>query len=89
VDTVSLSSFVGIQYFVTLKQGSLIRTSNLNVQTDGTSVDSMEYGITETNGTMSGVVVVGTVSGSDAVVQVTVTNAASTSVSVKMAKVAL
>lgn len=83
VDTLALSAFTAVQYLIVLKQGSIVRTSTVVMQTDGTNVDSLEYAINETNGTMSGVVVAGVVSGSNAVLQVTVTNAASSPVTVK------
>jgi len=87
VDTNALSGFTSIEYMVSLKQSSKVRTSKVIVQTDGTSVDMTEFAITETGGTMSGVVVSATTSGSDAVLQVTVTNAATTNVDVKFSKV--
>ena len=89
VDTTALSAFTSIEYMVSLKQGSKIRTSKILVQTDGTSVDMTEFGITETGGTMSGVVVAAAVSSTNAVLQVTVTDASSTNVTVKFSKVAL
>ena len=74
---------------VSLKQGSKVRTSKVVVQTDGTSVDMTEFAITETGGTMSGVVVSAAVSSTNAVLQVTVTDASSTNVTVKFSKVKL
>jgi hypothetical protein len=89
VDTTALSAFTSIEYMVSLKQGSKVRTSKVLVQTDGTSVDMTEFAITETGGTMSGVVVSAAVSSTNAVLQVTVTDASSTNVTVKFSKVAL
>jgi hypothetical protein len=89
VDTTALSSFTSIEYMVSLKQGSKVRTSKVVMQTDGTSVDMTEFAITETGGTMSGVVVSATTASTDAVLQVTVTDAASTNVTVKFSKVKL
>jgi hypothetical protein len=57
VDTTALSGFTSIEYMVSLKQGSKVRTSKVVVQTDGTSVDMTEFAITETGGTIAGVVV--------------------------------
>ena len=87
IDTNALSGFTSIEYMVSLKQGSKVRTSKVIVQTDGTSVDMTEFAITETGGTMSGVVVSATTSGSNQVLQVTVTDAASTNVAVKFSEV--
>ena len=87
IDTNALSGFTSIEYMVSLKQGSKIRTSKVIVQTDGTSVDMTEFAITETGGTMSGVVVSATTSGSNALLQVTVTDAATTNVTVKFSEV--
>ena len=87
VDTTALSGFTSLEYMVSLKQGSKVRTSKVVMQTDGTSVDMTEFAITETGGSMSGVVVSATTSGSDAVLQVTVTDASSTNVTVKLAKI--
>jgi hypothetical protein len=89
VDTTALSAFTSIEYMVSLKQGSKIRTSKVIVQTDGTSVDMTEFAITETGGTIAGVVVSAAVSSTNAVLQVTATDAASTNVTVKFSKVAL
>ena len=89
VDTTALSAFTSIEYMVSLKQGSKIRTSKIVVQTDGTSVDMTEFAITETGGTISGVVVSAAVSSTNAVLQLTATDAASTNVTVKFSKVAL
>ena len=89
VDTTALSGFTSLEYMVSLKQGSKVRTSKVVLQTDGTSVDMTEFAITETGGTMSGVVISATTSGSDAVLQATVTDASSTNVTVKLAKIKL
>jgi len=89
VDTTALSAFTSIEYMVSLKQGSKIRTSKVLVQTDGTSVDMTEFAITETGGTMTGVVVAASVSSTNAILQVTVTDASSTNVTAKFSKIAL
>jgi hypothetical protein len=89
ISTTALSAFTSIEYMVSLKQGSKVRTSKVVVQTDGTSVDMTEFAITETGGQMTGVVISATTSGSDAVLQATVTDAATTNVDVKFSKVKL
>jgi hypothetical protein len=89
IDTTALSAFTSIEYMVSLKQDSKIRTSKVVVQTDGTSVDMTEFAITETGGTIAGVVVSAAVSSTNAVLQLTATDAATTNVTVKFSKVAL
>jgi len=89
VDTTALSAFTSIEYMVSLKQGSKVRTSKVVVQTDGTSVDMTEFAITETGGTIAGVVVSAAVASTNGVLQLTVTDAATTNVTVKFSKVAL
>jgi hypothetical protein len=89
IDSNALSGFTSTEYMVSLKQGSKIRTSKVIVQTDGTSVDMTEFAITETGGTMSGVVVSATASAGNALLQVTVTDATSTNVTVKFSEVKL
>ena len=89
VDTTALSAFTSIEYMVSLKQGSKVRTSKVVVQTDGTSVDMTEFAITETGGTITGVVVSAAVASTNGVLQVTATDATTTNVTVKFSKVAL
>lgn len=89
ISTTALSAFTSIEYMVSLRQATKVRTSKVVIQTDGTSVDMTEFAITETGGTMSGVVVSATTASTDAVLQVIVTDAASTNVNVKFSKVKL
>jgi hypothetical protein len=89
VDTTALSAFTSIEYMISIKQGSKVRTSKVILQTDGTSVDMTEFAITETGGTIAGVVVSATTASSNGKLQVTVTDALSTNATVKLSKVAL
>lgn len=89
IDSIALTSFTSAEYLLSLKQGSKIRTSKVIVQDDGTNVDMTEFAITETGGTMSGVVVSAAASSGNAVLQLTVTDAATTNVTVKLSKVVL
>jgi hypothetical protein len=89
IDTNALSGFTSIEYMVSLKQGSKIRTSKVIVQTDGTSVDMTEFAITETGGTIAGIVISAAVSSTNAVLQVTATDAATTNVTVKFSEIKL
>jgi hypothetical protein len=89
IDTTALSAFTSIEYMVSIKQGSKTRTSKVILQTDGTSVDMTEFAITETGGTLAGVVVSATTASSNGKLQVTVTDALSTNATVKFSKIAL
>jgi hypothetical protein len=89
IDTTALSAFTSIEYMVSLKQGTKVRTSKVIVQNNGTSVDMTEFAITETGGVISGVAISAAVSGTDGVLQATITDATSTNVTVKLSKVAL
>ena len=87
IDTIALNSFTTVKYVVSIKQGSKIRSSEIIAQTDGSSVDHTEFGITETGGPMFGVLASVSVSSTNAVLQVTITNAATTNATVKIQKV--
>jgi len=87
VDTNALSGFTTLKYLVSIKQGSKIRSSQIIAQTDGTSVDYAEFGVVETGGPMNGVLVAASVSSTNCVLQVTITNAASTNATVKIQKI--
>lgn len=89
VDTVALSSFTSMEYTLSIKQGSKIRSSKVLVHTDGTSVDSTEYGIMEMGGGISGILVTASVSSTNAILQVTITDAATTNATVKLIKTML
>ena len=89
VDTTALSAFTSIEYMVSLKQGSKTRTSKVIMQTDGTSVDMTEFAITETGGTLAGVVVSAATASTNGVLRVTVTDADTSNVTVKFSKIKL
>ena len=78
-----------MEYTLSIKQGSKIRSSKVLVHTDGTSVDSTEYGIMEMGGGISGILVTASVSGTNAILQVTITDAATTNATVKLIKTML
>ena len=86
IDTIPMNSFISAEYLVTITQGSKVRTSKVIMHEDGTSVDMTEYGITETGGAIAGVVVSATTSSTNAVLQVTITDAATTIARVKMSR---
>lgn len=87
IDTNALSSFTTVKYVVSIKQGSKIRSSEIIAQTDGTNVDYTEFGITETGGTMTGVLVEAVAVSTNAVLRVTITDAATTNATVKIQEV--
>ena len=89
VDTVALSSFTTIEYTLSIKQGSKIRSSKVLVHTDGTSVDSTEYGIIEMGGGITGILVAASVSSTNSILQVTITDADTTNATVKLIKTML
>jgi hypothetical protein len=89
IDSTPFSEFTSLEYMVSLKQGSKVRTSKIIMQTDGTSVDMTEFAITETGGAMSGVVISANTSGSNAILQGIVTNADTSNVNVKFSKIKL
>ena len=89
VDTVALSSFTTIEYTISIKQGSKIRSSKVLVHTDGTSIDSTEYGIMEMGGVITGILVTASVSSTNSILQVTITDAATTNATVKLIKTML
>jgi hypothetical protein len=84
VSTVALADFTTMEYTVSIKQGSKIRSSKVLVQTDGTTVDSVEHSILETGGAMTGVNVTAAVSSTNAILTVTITNASTTNATVKV-----
>ena len=89
VDTVALSSFTTIEYTISIKQGSKIRSSKVLVHTDGTSIDSTEYGIMEMGGGITGILVTASVSSTNSILQVTITDASTTNATVKIIKTML
>ena len=89
IDTVPLSSFTTIEYTISIKQGSKVRSSKVLVHTDGTSIDSTEYGIMEMGGGITGILVTASVSSTNSILQVTITDAATTNATVKLIKTML
>ena len=86
VDTTSLSSFTTIEYILSIKQGSHVRSSKILVQTDGTNVDYTEYGIIETGGTILGVNISAIAVSTNMVLQVIIADASSTNGIIKLVK---
>ena len=86
VDTTSLSSFTTIEYILSIKQGSHVRSSKILVQTDGTNVDYTEYGIIETGGTILGVNISAIAISTNMVLQVIIADASSTNGIIKLVK---
>jgi hypothetical protein len=89
IDTVAISGFTTIEYILSLKQGSIVRSSKIFVQNNGTSVDYVEYGVMNTGGSLPGVIVSALLSSTNSILQVTITNAATTNVIAKFTKVVI
>jgi hypothetical protein len=89
LDTLALASFTTAKYVISLKQGTKVRSSEVIMQTNGTIVDTTEFGLLETGGTIAGVLISGIVSGTNAILQLTVTDAATTNVTVKIQEVVM
>ena len=91
IDETEFGTWSSIEYVVSLKQGSKVRTSKVILQTNSTAVDMTEYAITETGGTISGVLISASEGGmaTSAILKLTVTDAATTNVTVKFNKVVL
>ena len=89
VDTTALSGFTTIRYVLSIKQGSKVRSSQIMVQTDGSTVDSNEFAIIETGGKMTGIAVAASVSSTNMILTVTITDASGTNATVKLQKVML
>jgi len=91
IDETEFGTWSSIEYMVSLKQGTKVRTSKVIVQTNTSAVDMTEYAITETGGTISGVLISASEGGmaTSAILKLTVTDAATTNVTVKLSKVVL
>ncbi len=86
IDSNDTTTFNAIEYAVAISQGSKTRSSKIIYQTNGTDVDMTEYGIIETGGTISGLSITGSISGQDAKLNITITDAATTMAVVKLNK---
>lgn len=86
VDTVALSSFTTMEYTLSIIQDTKVRSSRIIVQQNGSLVDFAEYGIISTGDVISGILVDVSKSGSNSVLQVTITDAATTNATVKVLK---
>ena len=89
IDTVALSNFTTIKYVVSIKQGTKIRSSEVLVQTDGTSVNYVEYGTMTIGSALSGFAIAAAVSSTNMVLNITITDAASTNATIKLNKVVM
>lgn len=89
VDTVALSSFTTMEYTLSIKQGTKVRSSKIYVQNNGSSVDYSEYAVMSTGGTINGIVVSASLSSTNSILQITITDASSTNAAVKFTKVVL
>ena len=85
-DTVALSGFTTIEYTLSIKQGTKVRSSKVYVQNNGSFVDYTEYAAMSTGGTMTGITITPALSSTNMIFQVTITDAATTNATVKFTK---
>lgn len=88
IDTIAMSTFIGVEYLLNMKQGSNVRVSTIRVATDGTNVSSEEYGVVELGNIMNSVYVSAATSGSNSLLQVTVADAGTTPVTWRLSRLA-
>jgi hypothetical protein len=88
IDSISLSNFVGIEYLLNMKQDSKVRVSTIRVATDGSSLSFSEYGVVEIGDKMSDVDVSAVVSSGSSLLQITVSDANTTSVTWRLSRLA-
>jgi hypothetical protein len=86
IDTVSLSSFTTIEYTLSIKQGTKVRSSKVLVQNNGSTVDFTEYSIMSTGGAINGITVAVSLSSTNSILQVTVFDALVGNATVKFIK---
>ena len=90
LDTMAMTAFTTAKYVVSIKQGSKIRSSEVLVQSNGsTGVDFTEYSIVESGGTMAGVSVDAANSSTNCILTVTITDATGTNATVNFNKVVM
>jgi hypothetical protein len=83
IDSFSTSSFTSAEYFVQMKQGTLMTTSRFMVVWDGTDVGIHEYGIVHATAGAANASISASESGGTVTVNATSSNAATTNVIVK------
>ena len=86
IDTIALSSFIGGEYKLSLKQGTKARRSSISIATEGSDVGYSEYAITTVGDLISGIDVSFVKSGSNGLLQVTITDASTTSATWRLSK---
>lgn len=89
VDTVAISSFTTMEYTLSIVQGTKVRSSKILVHENGSTVDFTEYGIISTGGTINGIQVSASLSSTNSILQITITDAATTNATVKFTKVVI
>jgi hypothetical protein len=72
VATIAMNSFISVQYKITIHQNQNVRSSNVLVQKNDTTVSYSEFGITTVGSPISSVAVVAEVSGSNMILKVTI-----------------
>lgn len=86
IDSTALSTLSSIEYVIEIEQGTKRRVSNVSLRTDGTNVSITEYGVVEVGGALTGFALASSVSGGNALLNITITDAATTNAFIDMDK---
>lgn len=86
LDTIDITKFSGAEYIITITQGQKVRTSTVIMHTNGTAVDGVEYGILETGGTITGLLITTDSLSGVAYLNITIGDADINPATVKMAR---
>ena len=89
VNTLSLSTYRSAEYLVQVTQGSKQTISKVVMIHDGTTASISEYAVIELGGTRIPLAISATVSGTDVLLQATITDADSTSATVEVIRTAI
>lgn len=84
IDSIGATTFTSSEYTMSIVQGTKIRTSKILLQTDGISVDMVEFGILTTNGIMTGIAVSSAINAGNVELSLIITDADSTNATVKL-----
>jgi hypothetical protein len=86
IDSTALSTLSSIEYVIEIEQGTKRRVSNVSLRTDGTNVSITEYGVVEIGGALSGFALATSTSSGNALLNITITDAATTNAFIDMDK---
>lgn len=89
IDTINASTYRSAEYLVQVTQGAKQTISKIIMIHDGTTANISEYGLIELGTSRIPLTISATISGSDVLLQATITDASSTNASVKVIKTAI